>query len=109
MLVHQSTALENGRIGVVNLFADEKKHHSNMVVLAHESLHGFGATDKYDLRTGHAIFPEGYANATQNPLYPQQKAELMAMHIMQTPNTHKMARTLDKTVIGDKTAREIGW
>ncbi|MDO4251186.1 MAG: hypothetical protein Q4C68_06720, partial [Moraxella sp.] len=56
-LTHISTALENGRIGVVNLFASKEKTANNNVVVAHESLHGFGATDKYNLTNGQPIYP----------------------------------------------------
>lgn len=108
-LAHTSTALENGRIGVVHLFAGKKHTQTNNVIIAHESLHGFGATDHYDLATGQPIYPIGYAHPNQNPLYPQTHAELMAMHIAKTPTTFEMARTLDKTLIGETTAKEIGW
>lgn len=107
-LTHLSTALENGRIGVVNLFASDKKGQNNNVVIAHETLHGFGATDKYDLRTGLAINPIGYPNPNHIS-YPQKQAELMAMHIMKSPNDFEMARKINDTVINDITAREIGW
>lgn len=108
-LTHTSTALQNGRIGVVHLFASSDKTANNNVVIAHESLHAFGASDKYDLATGQPIFPIGYASPAQNPRYPQRYAELMAMHKATSPSTHQMARTLGETVIGQATAIEIGW
>lgn len=107
-LTHMSTALENGRIGVANLFASDKKGENNNVVIAHESLHGFGATDKYDLSTGLAISPIGYPNPNQIN-YPQKQAELMAMHIMTSPNEFVMARKINDTLVNEITAREIGW
>ena len=109
VLTETSTALENGRIGVVNLFGKSDKTINNNVVIAHESLHAFGASDKYDLMTGTPIYPHGYANPTQNPRYPQKQAELMAVHKATSPTTHQMARTLNETVIGELTAVEIGW
>lgn len=108
-LTHTSTALQNGRIGVVNLFASGDKTANNNVVIAHESLHAFGASDKYDLATGQPIFPIGYASPTQSPLYPQKYAELMAVHIPTSENKFVMARELKQTVIGELTAKEIGW
>lgn len=109
IITETSTALQNGRVGVVNLFGDRSKTTNNNVVIAHESLHGFGASDKYDLATGQPLHPHGYGDVSQSPLYPQSHAELMAMNIPQSPNEHKMARTLNQTVIGELTAHEIGW
>lgn len=104
-----STALQNGRIGVVNLFGKSDKTTNNNVVIAHETLHAFGASDKYDLANGMPINPYGLANPNQNPLYPQSQAELMAMHIPKSPTQFEMARNLKQTVIGEMTAKEIGW
>lgn len=109
VLTETSTALQNGRIGVVNLFGKADKIANNNVVVAHESLHAFGATDKYNLTTGVPIYPDGYANPAQNPRYPQQQAELMAMHRPISPDKFEMARKLSDTTISDITAIEIGW
>ena len=68
-----STALERGRIGSVNLFASAKQTQQNNVVLVHELLHGFGATDKYNLTMVNLFFPIGYAQADKQPLYPQTR------------------------------------
>lgn len=104
-----STALQNGRIGVVNLFAKPEKTINNNVVIAHETLHAFGATDKYNLSNGIPIYPHGLANPNQNPTYPQKQAELMAMHIPTSPTQFEMARELKQTVVGEMTAKEVGW
>lgn len=109
ILMDTSTALQNGRIGVVNLFGSAKNAPTNNVVLTHESLHGFGATDKYDLSNGIPIYPYGYANPNQNPVYPQTQAELMAMHIAKTPTKFEMPKNLVQVVVGELTAKEIGW
>lgn len=104
-----STALQNGRIGSVNLFAAIKQSEQNKVVLVHELLHAFGATDKYDLATGQPIFPVGYAFPNQQPLFPQAKAELMAGHIPVSQSKSKMPDGLGQTLINVQTAQEIGW
>ena len=104
-----STALERGRIGSVNLFASQKQAAQNNVVLTHELLHGFGATDKYSLNTGEPIFPIGYANADQHPLYPQTEAEIMGGRIPLSEHKSKMPNDLEQTVIRQLTAQEIGW
>ena len=104
-----STALENGRIGSVNLFASKKQAAQNKIVLVHELLHAFGATDKYDLATGQPVYPIGYAFPNQQPLFPQAKAELMAGHIPLSAAKSKMLNHLDQTLINELTARELGW
>ena len=109
VLTEVSTALQNGRIGVVNLYGVKDKNRNNNVVIAHETLHAFGATDKYNLSNGIPHHPSGYANPHKQPLYPQTQAELMAVHIPITEQRFEMARTLDKTIIGEMTASEIGW
>lgn len=104
-----STALEKGRIGVVNLFASQKQHGANQVVMVHELLHTFGATDKYDLTTGQPIDPIGLAEPNKSPKYPQQYAELMGGYIPTTPNKSHTPNDLSETVINELTAREVGW
>lgn len=104
-----STALERGRIGSVNLFASPKQAAQNNVVLVHELLHGFGATDKYHLGSGEPIFPIGYAQADRQPLYPQTEAEIMGGRIPLSEHKSKMPNDLNETVISMLTAREVGW
>ncbi|OTG84257.1 hypothetical protein B9T33_00175 [Acinetobacter sp. ANC 5054] len=108
-ILKHSTALENGRIGSVNLFASAKQSEQNKIVLVHELLHAFGATDKYDLATGQPQFPIGYAYPNQQPLFPQAKAELMAGYIPTSKTTSKMPESLQQTVINEATALEVGW
>lgn len=104
-----STALQKGRIGSVNLFASKKQSEQNKIVLVHELLHAFGATDKYDLATGQPLYPVGYAYPNQQPLFPQAKAELMAGHIPVSSDKSKMPDTLQQTLINEITALELGW
>jgi hypothetical protein len=66
---------------VVHAFASEKMAARNNVVIAHEMLHTLGASDKYDLSNGQPIFPDGYGDAQQQPLLPQQLAEIMGGRI----------------------------
>ncbi|WP_216935299.1 MULTISPECIES: hypothetical protein [unclassified Acinetobacter] len=104
-----STALQKGRIGSVNLFASPKQSEQNKIVLVHELLHAFGASDKYDLATGQPLYPVGYAFPDQQPLFPQAKAELMAGHIPTSQTTSKMPEALEQTLINEITAIELGW
>ena len=104
-----STALQKGRIGSVNLFASKQQTEQNKIVLVHELLHAFGASDKYDLATGQPIYPLGYAFPDQQPLFPQAKAELMAGYIPVSQTTSKMPESLNQTLINEITAIELGW
>ncbi|MEG0488960.1 MAG: hypothetical protein RR575_13665 [Acinetobacter sp.] len=104
-----STALERGRIGTVNLFASRKQSGSNKMVLTHELLHTFGAKDKYDRATGQPIYPLGYANPEQRPLYPQQRAEIMGGYIPLSQTKSKIPNNLHDTMISRLTAQEMGW
>ena len=79
------------------------------MVLVHELLHGFGATDKYNLNTGEPIFPIGYAQYDKQPLYPQTEAEIMGGRIPLSEHKSKMPNDLEQTVVSVLTAQEIGW
>ncbi|MNS62079.1 hypothetical protein D3C72_951270 [compost metagenome] len=107
-MIH-STALEKGRIGSVNLFATKTQASQNQVVIVHELLHGFGAQDKYDLKTGQPIYPLGFAQLEKIPLYPQNQAEIMGGRTALSEQSSKMPNNLQETIIGLPTAREIGW
>jgi hypothetical protein len=84
-------------------------HGSNLVILTHEMLHTLGATDLYDLRTTLPLYPDGYAKPKQSPRYPQTQAELMAGRIPLSETQADIPLSLRETVIGARTAREIGW
>ncbi len=104
-----STALNKGRIGRVNVFGHQRESKRNLVVIAHELLHTLNATDKYDLSTGLPIFPNGYAEPTKKPLYPQRYAELMGGYVPVSETQKKIPSGLGQTLIGRETAKEIGW
>jgi hypothetical protein len=107
--VEHSTGLEKGLLGIVNAFASADQEASNAVVIAHELLHTFGATDKYDRGTNAPSFPDGYADPDARPRYPQRQAEIMAGRIPITETQSEIPRNLKRVVIGEKTAREINW
>lgn len=104
-----STALNKGRIGRVNLFGDSAYAKQNLVILAHELLHTVNATDKYDLTNSIPIYPDGFAEPDKSPLYPQDFAELMGGRVPISETQAEIPKSLKKTLIGVKTAREIGW
>jgi hypothetical protein len=105
----RSTALHKGLIAVPHLFATREARATNQIVLAHELLHTLRATDKYLPASNAPSYPDGYAEPQARPLLPQRKAELMAGRIPLDERRAQMPRSLDEVVIGEATAREIGW
>lgn len=104
-----SLGLQKGLVGVVQAFADERQAEQNNVIIAHELLHLFGATDKYDLATNQPLYPIGYAEPDRQPLYPQQFAEIMGGRVPLSPTEAAIPRHLLGVVVGEQTAREIRW
>jgi hypothetical protein len=104
-----STGLQQGMIGVVNAFARADMDGSNNVVITHELLHTFGATDKYDAAGNRPQFPDGYVEPNAQPLHPQQQAEIMAGRIPVSETRAEIPADMDQVAIGLKTAREIHW
>jgi len=104
-----STGLQKGLIGVVNAFARADMDGSNNVVIAHELMHAFGATDKYDPGSNRPRFPDGFADPHAVPLYPQSRAELMAGRIPVSETRAETPEGMDEVAIGTLTAREINW
>ena len=108
-VLSHSTALNKGRIGRVNLFGDNAYAKQNLVILAHELLHTLTASDKYNLQTTLPIYPDGFAEPDKSPRYPQDFAELMGGRLPVSEAKAEIPKSLSQTLIGDKTAREIGW
>jgi hypothetical protein len=108
-ILPHSSALNKGRIGLVNVFADTGYAAQNNVVIAHELLHTVGATDKYDFSTNLPLYPSGFAEPEKDPIYPQDFAELMAGRLPVSETKSVMPASLASTLIGRQTAREIGW
>ena len=107
-LLPHSTGLNKGRIGVIHAFAGRPQRRQNAVVIAHELLHTFGASDKYDLATLQPIYPAGYAEPTLSPRLPQSKAEIMGGRTPVDELNAEIPAGLADTVIGAETAQEIG-
>lgn len=104
-----SAGLQRGLTAVVHVFASPSQEAQNCIVMAHELLHTFGATDKYDLVTGLPKYPDGFANPQLSPLYPQQLAEIMAVKRPLSAAAARMPDGLEDERVGPATAREIGW
>jgi len=104
-----SAGLQRGLMAVVHLFAAGSQDSQNRIVIAHELLHTFGATDKYQLATGLPINPEGFIDPQREPLYPQALAEIMAVRVPLSATKARMPDGLEDERVGPLTAREIGW
>jgi hypothetical protein len=107
--VPDSHGMQKGLIGVVHAFALQSMAGSNSIVIAHELLHTLGATDKYDPSNGEPLFPGGFADPDRKPLYPQEKAEIMAGRRALAEHETQMPSTLGAVVVGPATAAEIRW
>jgi len=108
-VLSHSTGLAKGLIGVVQLFADRRMTGTSHMIIAHELLHTLGATDKYDLATNQPLYPNGFAEPTLEPRYPQRFAELMAGRIALSPTEAQIPEKLLEVLVGPTTAAEIGW
>jgi len=107
--VPHSLGMQKGLIGVVHAFADRNMTGSNSIVIAHETMHTVGATDKYDLETGVPIYPGGYGDPDASPRFPQHYAEIMAGQRALSDHEQEMPESLREVLVGEQTAREIGW
>jgi hypothetical protein len=107
--VPDSHGLQKGLLGVVHAFAQTSMNGSNNLILAHELLHTLGATDKYDPVTDQPLAPFGLGDPEQTPLYPQQKAEIMAGRLALSDHEAQMPTSLGRAVVGPVTATEIRW
>jgi len=108
-LLERSVGIKNGSYGIVNAVASRAMAARNRMVISHELMHIFGASDKYDLYTGQPLVPEGLANPNQSPLYPQEKAEIMGGRVATSATRWRRAAGLKSCVVGEATAAEIGW
>ena len=109
LVLENSVGLQKGMVGIVNAYASRRRRGSNNVIIAHEFLHTLGATDKYSLATGLPRHPDGFAEPTRDPLYPQSQAELMAGRIPLKETEAHIPPSLNRVMIGPLTASEIGW
>ena len=104
-----SLGLRKGRFGIVHAYASPGMRGSNRVVMTHELLHVLGASDKYDPGDGRPLYPHGYADPGRRPLYPQSHAEIMGGRVPISAREARIPESLDQTVVGPRSAGEIGW
>lgn len=79
-----------------------------LINVAHELLHLFGATDKYD--GDRCVFPVGWVEPFKEPKLPQRYAEVMAQGIPVAEGRREASIDLFEDMrVGVETAAEIGW
>jgi len=105
--LENSVGLQKGMVGIVNGYASRRHRGTNNVIIAHEFLHTLGATDKYSPVDGHPIGPNGIAEPTRSPLYPQRFAEIMGGRIALARDDSVIPKSLKFALIGPLTASEI--
>ena len=106
--LENSVGIQKGMFGIVNAYAGRLYRGRNNIIIAHELLHTLGATDKYDPATGQPLVPDGLADPSLSPLYPQSRAEIMGGRIALAADDAVMPKSLDYAMIGPVTALEIG-
>jgi hypothetical protein len=103
-----SVGTRRGRVGVVFASDDPKEWGNVLCVVMHETLHTVGAPD-HRQGDGRIQDPDGLADPTAVPKYPQKQAEIMALGVAQSPDDELRVESLDEVVMGLWTARAIGW
>jgi hypothetical protein len=99
---------QGGRRGFVEVDLDAAMVDLALIVVAHETFHTLGATDKYDAQ-GRARFPEGFVDPNASPQYPQKRAEVMARNRPVAPGDERVPDSIDELGVGRVTAEEIRW
>jgi hypothetical protein len=104
----EGIAERGGELGVVFASAQDTALTLELMAVAHETLHCLGALDAYD-DEGRALVPQGLAEPTASPLYPQRAAEVMVGEVPLSPTSGRLPKSLDEVEIGPTTAAAIGW
>lgn len=104
----EGASQQNGPIGLVEVELTESSVDFALFVAAHELFHTRGATDKYG-PDGLALFPDGFAEPLQKPLFPQLGTEVMARGRPISSREEEPPGSLEELVVGTITAVEIGW
>lgn len=99
---------DGGTIAITNVELSEDSVDFGLFVVAHELFHLLGATDRYD-ESGRSIIPDGLAEPSASPLYPQPGAEVMARGRVLAPGVEEPPGHLSELRVGSRTAAEIGW
>jgi hypothetical protein len=97
-----------GRIGIARAELAADRVDVALFVAAHELFHTLGAVDHYGA-DGRALVPDGLAEPDRTPLFPQDRAEVMARNRPISATREVRPESLAELAVGPSTAREIGW
>ncbi len=104
----ESRAALGGHVAVTYISLDDPNPVYPAITLAHELAHLLGATDKYD-EQGFSVYPEGYVEPYDEPIYPQRYAELMSVDIPISLDLEREPQGLHQLRLGYRSAAEMGW
>jgi len=104
----ESYASRRDRLGLANCYLDPSLVETDIMIVMHEFTHLLNAKDHYDAQTL-PVYPQGYVQPFEEPLYPQKYAELMAGRIPVDQSNAKEIAALRDLRLGIYTANEIGW
>ena len=104
-----SVGLEKGMMAFIKNYADDQFIERNNFIIAHEMLHTLGASDKYDPVTLMPLYPQGYATPSLGQYKKQDKCEIMGGRIPFSDTLAITPKSLNYCMIGNTTAKEIGW
>ncbi len=99
---------QKGRVGIVEVELSDAMVDMVLSVVAHELFHTLGAEDKYDA-SGATLNPEGLADPTLVPRFPQRCVEVMARNRPLAPGRETPLDNLMELGVGPVTAQEVGW
>ncbi len=103
-----SVADRRSRRGFVFAPLDGQGRDTALINVAHELLHLFGASDKYEGER--CVFPVGWVEPLNEPRLPQRYAEVMAQGIPVAEGRREASLDLFEDMrVGVETAMEIGW
>ena len=104
----ESWASKSANIGLVQCFLNEGMIEQNIMIVTHEFFHLINAQDHYD-QNGNPKDPEGLANPFQEPLFPQNYADIMAGRVATDANSSREIIGLSEVRVNIYTAHEVGW
>lgn len=106
----RSFTATNKKRAYVNIYDFTTESVNSIVEVAlHETLHLFGANDKY-IEGERGCYNNGYGAPQKKPLFPQTTGDIMCLYVATSPQKYYRGSLSDENlVINQYTAQEIGW
>jgi hypothetical protein len=106
----RSYARKNTNRAYVNAYSLSSSFAPHLVeIVTHETLHLFGASDKYE-EDAYGCAPEGRGDTEKSPPFPQTTSDIMCGLIAKSAIRYEKADFKEETLVINKhTAQEIGW